>query len=221
MIRVAAKKSAAPKWHELFVRMLPAIRRHARIAFRHLGPDAREDAVEEVVCNACVAIARLAELGKLDLVYPTVLAKFGVAQVRDGRRVGCSLNCHDVSSSYCQRLNRLTVKRLDRFDEEENAWQEIVVEDKHAGPAEIAATRLDFTAWLRSLPRRDCRIAETLAVGHRTGDVAKKFRVSEGRVSQLRRELAVSWNQFVGTILPRPPQKVGKTRPIEPPFRQG
>ena len=199
MIRIATRsKRRVPTWHKTFLTMLPAIRRHARICFRHLGPDAREDAIHEVVCNACVAIARLAELGKLDLAYATVLAKFGVAQVRDGRRVGCTLNCQDVLSSYCQRLKHLTVQRLDRYDPEEDAWQEIVVEDRTAGPADIAATRLDFTAWLRSLPRRDCRIAENLALGNRTTDVAKKFKVSQGRVSQLRHELAESWSQFVG-----------------------
>jgi len=40
--------------------------------------------------------------------------------------------------------------------------------------------------------------AESLAVGNRTGDVAKRFNVSAGRVSQLRRELAESWRAFVG-----------------------
>lgn len=46
--------------------------------------------------NACCAVARLAELGKLDLAYPTVLARYGVAKVIDGRRVGNKLNVRDV-----------------------------------------------------------------------------------------------------------------------------
>jgi hypothetical protein len=41
-------------------------------------------------------------------------------------------------------------------------------------------------------------MAETLALGHRTQDVARKFKVSAGRVSQLRRDLAGSWRKFVG-----------------------
>jgi hypothetical protein len=83
--------------------MLPLIRQHARIAFRHLRAEAREEAVQGVVCNACDAIARLAELGKLDVAYATALARYGVAQVKDGRMTGGHLNCKDVSSSYCQR----------------------------------------------------------------------------------------------------------------------
>ena len=194
----ATPKSAQPAWHELFLRMLPAIRRHARISFRHLNPDSRAEAIQNAICNACSAISRLAELDKLDLAYPTVLARFAVAQTKDGRMLGCPLNCQDISSRYCRRKKNVRMDRLDRFDEEENAWQEVVVEDRHVGPAETARVRLDFSDWLNSLKRRDRRIAETLALGNRTGDVAKKFKVSEGRVSQLRRELAESWSQFIG-----------------------
>jgi hypothetical protein len=178
--------------------MLPRIRQHARIAFGHCKPDAREEFVQAVVCNACAAIARLAELGKLDLAYASVLARYGVAQVKDGRITGGHLNCNDVLSGYCQRLKDVVVERLDHYDEDENGWTEVVVEDRTAGPADIARTRIDFDAWLHRLPRRNRRIAEALSVGHTTGDVAKRFDVSAGRVSQLRKELAESWHKFVG-----------------------
>lgn len=192
-------KSDVPHWHEVFEQMLPAIRRYARISFRHLRAERRDDCVEEAVCNACCAVARLAELGKLDLAYPSVLARFAVAQVRDGRKVGCKLNIRDVLSPYCQQRKNVFVERLDRFDEEENQWQEAVVEDtRTATVPDIVAFRCDFTNWLASLSRRDRRIAETLALGNRTSDVANRFKLSAGRVSQLRRELAQSWRQFVG-----------------------
>jgi hypothetical protein len=35
-------------------------------------------------------------------------------------------------------------------------------------------------------------------LGDRASEAARKFEVSEGRVSQLRRELAASWREFVG-----------------------
>ena len=179
-----------PAWHEKFIAMLPAIVRHARISFRALGPEARQEAIQEAVCNACAATARLAELGKLDLAYASVLGRFAVAQVRDGRKVGDKLNCRDILSPYCQRLKHLTIERLDRFDEEENAWAEAVVEDtRTATVPDIVAFRCDFADWLRSLRRRDRRIAETLALGNRTGAVAKRFKLSEGRV----RNSAASW----------------------------
>ena len=119
-------QKSAPAWHAAFLKMLPAIVRHAKIAFRHLRAEAREEAIQGVVCNACAAIARLAELGKLDLAYATVLARYGVAQVKDGRMTGGHLNCKDVSSSYCQRLKGIVVERLDQYDVEEDTWKEIV-----------------------------------------------------------------------------------------------
>jgi hypothetical protein len=177
--------------------LLPAIRQHARISFRHLASESREECIEEAICNACCAVARLAELGKLDLAYAGPLARYGVAQVRDGRKVGCKLNIRDVLSRYCQQRKNVVVERLDKFDEEENQWQEAVVVDTRSAPVlDIVAFRLDFPAWLSTLSRRDRRIAAILALGHSTSQVAKRFDVSAGRISQLRRELAVSWREF-------------------------
>ncbi len=73
-------------------------------------------------------------------------------------------------------------------------------EDRHAGPAETAASRIDFPAWLKTLSRRNCKIALKLAVGETTRKVARLFKVSDGRISQLRRELEQSWRAFHGDL---------------------
>ena len=44
--------------------MLPAIVRHARIAFRDYDREQREYLVEETIANCLVAFVRLVELGK-------------------------------------------------------------------------------------------------------------------------------------------------------------
>jgi transposase-like protein len=44
------------------------------------------------------------------------------------------------------------------------------------------------------------RVAEALAQGDSTNDVADEFGVSAGRVSQLRREFAESWQEFHGPV---------------------
>jgi hypothetical protein len=181
--------------------MLPTIHAYARGAFAHLNPEARQDMIQEVIANALVAYVRLYQQGRVALAYPTVLARYGVAQVRDGRRVGAKLNIRDPLSRYCQKRKGVVVERLDVFDEEENAWAEAVVQDtRTATVPDIVSFRCDFPAWLGTLSRRDRRIAESLALGHRTQDVARRFQVSEGRVSQLRRELAASWKDFTGEM---------------------
>ena len=137
-------------------------------------------------------------MNKLNLCYASVLARFGVAQVRDGRMTGGSLNCNDVSSKYCQRAKNITLERLDKYDREEDCWEEILIPDNTCTPAELAASRIDFPAWLRTLKSRDRKIAHFLSLGNRTSEAARKFDVSEGRVSQLRKELAESWREFTG-----------------------
>ena len=127
-------------------------------------------------------------LGKESVAYASPLANFAVKQYLDGRRV-TGRNVRDVMSALCQRVKGIVVQRLDYFDEETGEWQELIVEDRHATPAEVATVRIDFQDWLRTLPRRERRVALKLAVGESTSGVAKLFQITAGRVSQLRREL--------------------------------
>jgi hypothetical protein len=194
------RKRRIPHWHRGFLRMLPVIHTHARVSFLHLDPEAREEAIAECAANALVAYVRLYQAGKVGLAYPTVLARYAVAQVNDGRKVGNRMNVQDVSSEYCQRRKGIVVERLDKFDQLENAWQEIVVEDRHAGPAEVAATRLDFAAYLRVLPGRLRKIAKVLATGETTTATARRFNLCPGRISQIRKELFRAWQRFQGEV---------------------
>jgi len=196
------KDKSIPAWHAAFLEMLPAIRRQAKAAFGHLDAEAREEAVQEVVVYATTAFKGLWDQGRAELAYPSVLAQYGIKRVKIGRRVGTSMNVRDVSSEYCQLQKRITMGRLDRYDKEAEEWQEVLIEDRRCGPFDIVRTKLDFAAWLRSLPTRLRRIAKTLANGERTRDVARKFGLSQGRISQIRSELLASWRRFVGDADP-------------------
>jgi hypothetical protein len=187
-----------PAWHAGFLALLPEIYRHIRFAFRRLESERRDEATQEALANALVAYVRLHELGKTDVAYATPLANYAVRQVCSGRQVGCRLNMDDVLSPYAQRRQGFTVSRLQRPDEREGTWKEILVEDPTCTPAELAASRIDFGAWLNKLPRKKRRIASTLAASETTKEAAKKHKVTPGRVSQLRRELAASWDEFHG-----------------------
>jgi hypothetical protein len=119
-------------------------------------------------------------------------------RVIDGRQIATSTNVKDLTSRSCQRRKGVSVTSLNRYDQRDERWKEIVVESKSAGPAEVAATRIDFADWLKSLPRVKRQIAKFLATGQSTQKTARKFHVSSGRVSQVRRELARAWFEFVG-----------------------
>ena len=180
-------------------KMLPSIKRHARIAFRYLDPEAKQEAVRNVLANTWEALVRLARRGKLDQAFPTVLANFAEKQTRDHRIVGGHLGVKDILTKYCQLDKDVKVERLDRFNDEDNCWKEAVVQNTRNAPVpDIVAFRCDFADWRKSLKRHDRRIAEFLSLGHRTQDAARKFKVTDGRISQLRKELAQSWHHFVG-----------------------
>ena len=189
-------RAAASEWQARFLLMLPLIETHARLVFRRLDPEARDDAVQEVLANAFVAFARLVERQRADEAYPSALARFAVAQFRDGRRVGNRMNVRDVLSPYAQKRKRIPVERLDRLDETRGQWMEAVVEDHRTPVADQVAFRCDFPDWLKSLPARTRRIVQELALGHSTSDVAKRFGVTPGRISQMRREMHESWQEF-------------------------
>ena len=181
-----------------FLAMLPRIRRQAGYYLRRLPIKDRADAVQEVVASAFVNYVRLIERGKSDLAYAGPLARYGACQYLAGRRVGNRMNGHDITSAYCQQRKRIVVEQLDRFDDPSSDWEQLVVEDKHSTPADVASTRIDFAAWLESLPKRTRRVAETLATGEATSHVARMFGCSASRISQLRRELYDAWLVFTG-----------------------
>ncbi len=132
------------------------------------------------------------------MAYRSALARFAVAQVRVGRKVGNRRNSRDVMSGYAQYTKGFRVERLHRNQPVGKGWQEMLIEDKRATPAEIAACRIDFSDWLRLLTRRYRKIALTLAAGETTQATAKKFGLCSARISQIRQLLKESWERFQG-----------------------
>jgi hypothetical protein len=181
-----------------FLGMIPRIRAHARIVFRGLPREAREEMTQEVLANCWQSFCGLAARRRADKAYPSPLAVFAARQARSGRRVGSKLNIRDISSPYAQLMKGIRLERLDRFDTDTEEWMEVIVEDRRATPAHVAQVRIDFADWLHRLSRRRRRIAEVLATGESTGAAARRFHVSASRISQLRCELANSWREFLG-----------------------
>jgi hypothetical protein len=169
--------------------MLPAIERHARRQLRHVPRYERDEALQAVVAYAAVAYARLVQLHKAQLAYPGPLARYGLKQYLAGRLVGGRTNSQDVGSKCCRRRRGCVVEPLDD-------WKEVLADSRRATPADMAALRIDFGDWLQTLSLRDRRLAHALARGEETGCVAQMFRLTAGRVSQLRRELYRSWQRF-------------------------
>lgn len=191
--------SSAPatNWQRGFMKLLPAIERHARCAFRVLDAEARDDAVAEVLANAVCAYQRLHERNELQRAFATTLAKFAIKSYWSGRRCGTSQCSHDVFSSQAKQVAAYEVRTLGTPGELSTEWSQCLVDNRLTSVPNQVAFRMDFPRWLRGLSLRDRNIAERLSLGYSTKEVAAEFGMSSGRVSQLRREFSYSWYKFI------------------------
>ena len=121
----------------------PRSRRLPSSPFEKSVPWLRHELIADVIAKAYEAFVRLMELSKADLAFPTVLANFAIRQVRGGRQVGCRQNIMDVMSRHAQRRKGFSVLPL-REQNDHGHWEELVVEDRKATPAEVAAFKVDF-----------------------------------------------------------------------------
>ena len=176
-----------------FMEMLPQIRSQACRAFRRMRPESREDLIQEVIATAFCAYASLVRRGRANTAYATPLANFAIRQAIAGRRIGSRSRLYDVTSPFARAALGILVESLDN---EQGEWQAALVEDRHATPADIAAARIDVAAWFRTMSDGHRRIAEALAMGDTTHEVARLFGLSAARVSQMRGLLKASWERF-------------------------
>ena len=99
-------------------------------------------------------------------------------------------------SDFAQCRLGFQLDRLDNYSEQDDTWQEIILADKRATPAEIVAFKVDFADWLDRLPLLRRQIALMLSTGATTMETAKRFGVSSGRISQIRLWLKENWDAF-------------------------
>lgn len=186
------------RWQEGFLQLLPMLKRYACFAFRQMNPVAQEDAVSDVVVNAMVAYRRLHERGQLQRAFASVLVRYAVAQYRRGQRVGTPQRTNDVFSPVAKSKGDFELASIGSPSAQSGTWMECLADNRRSTIPNQVAFRIDFPRWLKGLPDRDRMVAEQLALGHSTSDVANTFDLTRGRISQLRRELALSWYAFGG-----------------------
>ena len=188
---------STPAWHAAFLAMLPAITATPASAFRHLTPRLARRPSRRSFATA--APPRPGWPSWASWTWP--IPPSGPLRRRPGQRrpqVGLQAQRPRRALAVLPAAEEPHRRAARRLDEEENAWQEVLVEDHHTGPADMARDTDGFRRLAAATPRRNRRIAQFLSLGNRTSDAARKFGTSEARVSQLRRELAENWQAFVG-----------------------
>jgi hypothetical protein len=179
-----------------FLVALPRIQAHARIAFRFVRcHHRREECVAEASALAWHWYRRLCERGKDPNGFITALATFAARQVRCGRRLCGQEAGKDMLSPLAQTRHRFAAQPI--LDESCPSLASLRENTRTPVPIQ-AAFRLDFPRWLASLGDRHRRIAEDLMAGEQTKDVAAKYELTPGRISQIRNELRRDWPRFHG-----------------------
>src|SRR5262249_59021063 len=118
----------------------------------------------------------------------SALATFAARAVRSGRRLCGREPVKEALSALAQARHGFVVASLPGASTLIGSVFDEALRDNRRTPVdEQAAFRLDFPAWLSSLGRRDRRLAEAMALGHRTGELARRFGPSPARVPQPRR----------------------------------
>jgi hypothetical protein len=182
-----------------FQAILPRVRTHAAIRFRHLADERREEAAAETVAAAYAFYQRLAEKNRLHEAHPSVLADLAARHAAQHRHLGTRQSSRDVLSPITQKRRGIRVRSL--TPAYRHGWRELVLACRRVDPSEQAAFNLDFERWLAGFDRRLRRIITALAAGASTGEVARRFGITAGRVSQLRRRFERSWQIFQGQML--------------------
>jgi hypothetical protein len=207
--------------HTVFLSILPRIILHGEVVFRRVRcPHRKEEYLAEMTALCWRWLVRLARQGKDATRFVSALATFAARQVWSGRRLCGQERAKDAMSGRAQRRRGFRIEPLPAstrrpFDDfygsvhgqqELDAFEERLRDNTQTPVPEQVSFRLDFPCWLRTRTSRDRKLINDMLQDERTLDLAKKHRLSAGRVSQLRREFMASWERFCGEeeCLPAP-----------------
>src|SRR5262249_20555030 len=152
---------------------------------------------------------RLIEQGKDPLEFPAAIADFAARAVKAGRRLCGKHKGKDILNPLAQQRHDFVVEPLlstrrsheSRYSvplgqRAQDVLEERLKDNSITPPPDAAAFKIDFTCWLQTRTDRDRGIIGDMILDERTLDLAKKFGLSVGRISQLRREYMQDWRHF-------------------------
>ena len=199
--------------HDDFLALAPIVKRHAQITFRHLPQTEREEAIAEAVASAFVSFVSLKNQDRNPVhEFPTVMATFAVLHVKNDRHVGSKASSRDVLSKMAQRRHGFRVESLPvstrtSFEKlhgspngrkQLDVFEEWLMDNTRTPVPDQVDFRIDFTFFLDSLTQRDRRLAHFLSLGHSGKQAADSFKLTPGRVTQLRQQWQREWRVMQG-----------------------
>jgi hypothetical protein len=183
---------------QAFLSILPRLESYGRVFFRDLKcPERRHEVISEMVAIAWGWFVRIAQRGKDATKFVSMLATYAARAVRSGRRL-CGLEpVTDVLSPRAGQRHSFTVRMLSEVSALDGNVFDQALEDNTVTPIiDQVQFRLDFPRWRATRCARDQHLIDDLMRGERGSEMAVKYGLSAGRVSQLRREFFQDWTRF-------------------------
>lgn len=196
---------------DAFLELVSRIETHGHIFFRHMRCSHKKaDAIQEMQSLGWMWFLRLAQRGKDVNQFVTVFVTLLARAVNNGRRLAGMNKAKDAMNEKAQRRHGFKVESLPSSprtshenlhanphgQETQDALEEILQDNTQTPVPEQVAFRQDFPAWRLTRSERDRRLVDDLMVGERTQDVAARYGLTQGRVSQLRRDFLKDWRWF-------------------------
>jgi hypothetical protein len=178
---------------------MPYITKAARHTFAGYNADKQADAVQNVLVWAFENLKSLASTGRLQNAYAVSITRFAIGRHHEGRSLGTVTSSCDVMSPHCQNLGRSKVKNFGLAENITDSFtSEAAATDSRYPVDRTVQFKMDFIeGWLQEQTKRDRAIIVDLAMGESTGDVARKYSVSDGLISQYRKRFHASWLAYI------------------------
>lgn len=184
--------------HASFLSILPRIKQHGQVYFRHLKcQHTHDEAIAEMTALSWKWFVSLVQKGKDPTTFVSAIASYAAKAVRSGRRLCGQEKAKDVLSPQAQKRRSFAVVTLPDYSTlNGNPLEEALIDNTQTPVPDQVSFRCDFPVWVKTHSDRNRRVIEDLMLGERTLDVSNKHGISSARISQLRRWFMEDWQRF-------------------------
>lgn len=196
MISFANNQQTAnvPTFEELLVKMMP----HFEFFAKHdqkLRGDNYDECIQDLTCMAYEMYSALVRNNKTDKIFFSAILNFAKKRFRDGRHFTDSSSV-DVFGTRTRLKERCELNSIHMMKTNNDPKEYLV--SRKTNVFRTVSFRIDFfETFLPQQTELDQAIIFDLMVGETTNDVSRKYGLSAGRISQLRKKYANDWYSFL------------------------
>ena len=174
----------------------------SRTVPRTVNPTDSEDSEELVQDTIATAAEMLQSLENAGRKIPArSVAFYSIQRAKSGRRAYQN-GASDPLSPVFRTRNTTAIVPIDAPISSEGEGAHRAMTDFMASgiedPAETALRRIDWESFLGTLATRERQVLSCIADGWKNMDIARKFKVTPARITQLKREIAGRIKEFMG-----------------------